>query len=113
MTSIKVEQAHTGSFLLSEGNGQISREQITVAAGDALPAGQVLSKGDGGVYAPFDKAHADTAPAAAILYQALDASAAARLATGVVRHAEVALQNLAGFDNSALSGLGAAQIIVR
>ena len=40
--NIQTEAVHTAEFLLSEGNREISREAITVAAGDALPAGQVL-----------------------------------------------------------------------
>jgi hypothetical protein len=40
--NIQTEAVPTAEFLLSEGNREISREAITVAAGDALPAGQVL-----------------------------------------------------------------------
>ncbi len=39
----KTEGFHAGEFLLSEGAGSISREQVTLAAtAKALPAGQVL-----------------------------------------------------------------------
>lgn len=43
MTTL-TETNHTAEFLISEGNGSISRESISVIAGDALPAGQVLGK---------------------------------------------------------------------
>jgi hypothetical protein len=33
---MKTESMHAGEFLLSEGNGNISREAINVAAGAAL-----------------------------------------------------------------------------
>ena len=34
-----VEGTHTGEFLISEGNGQISRERVTIVAGPALVPG--------------------------------------------------------------------------
>lgn len=43
MTILK-ETNHTAEFLLNEGNGHISREQITIASGTALEAGTVLGK---------------------------------------------------------------------
>lgn len=40
MTTLLIEEIHTGEFLLSH-DGAYSREQITVASGQDLPAGQV------------------------------------------------------------------------
>ncbi|MDU0792209.1 head decoration protein, partial [Pseudomonas aeruginosa] len=52
----KTEGFHAGEFLLSEGAGSISREQVTLAAtAKALPAGQVLGiVTASGQYAPYD-----------------------------------------------------------
>ena len=58
--TIKHEANHTAEFLISEGSGQISREAITVSAGDALPAGQVLGiETATGEYAPYSNAATD------------------------------------------------------
>src|SRR6266702_8360583 len=112
MTTI-IEVLHTGGYLLSEGTGRISRDQITVAAGDALPVGQVLTRGANGVYAPYDAANEATAPAAAILYAALPASAAERQAVATVRIAEVARVRLTGLSAAATADLATHFIIVR
>jgi hypothetical protein len=113
MTSIQTEPAHTGEFLLSEGPGNISREQVNVAAGAALPVGQLLAAGANSTYVPFDKTAAADAPAIAVLYRALDESAAVRPATIVARLAEVAQALLVGYDVTALAGLASKEIIVR
>lgn len=43
--SIKTEGVHAGEFLLSEANGERSRENITITSGSGiLPAGTVLAK---------------------------------------------------------------------
>jgi len=39
MSTIYTQGVQTGEFLVSEGQGRISREPIIVEAGDALPAG--------------------------------------------------------------------------
>lgn len=43
MTTL-TEGRHAGEFIVSEGNGLISREEITVNAGESLVAGQVLGE---------------------------------------------------------------------
>lgn len=111
--TVVIEPIHTGEYLISEGPGSISRDQITVAAGDALPPGQLLTKEADGTYAPFVAADAATAPAAAVLYAALPASANVRRAVATTRLAEVAQARLSGFDASAVAGLAAQHIIVR
>ncbi len=67
MTAL-VEGHHTGEFILSEANGSLSRETVTVVvpAGTTLPAGAVLAAGVGG-YAPIDETLAP-ATAVGILY---------------------------------------------
>jgi hypothetical protein len=111
--TIITEPIHTGAYLLSEGAGHISRDQISVAAGDALPAGQLLAKGEDGAYAPFVAADVATAPATAILYAPLAAGAVVRPATATVRLAEVSQSMLTGFDPTAVAGLAASFIIIR
>lgn len=110
---IVTEALHTGGYLLSEGAGRISRDQITVAAGDALPVGQLLTKGANAVYAPYDAANEATAPAAAILYAALPASTEARPAVATTRLAEVAKAQLTGVIDAAIADLATHFIIVR
>jgi hypothetical protein len=69
MTTIKTQGMNTREFLLSEGAGRISREQIIVVKGDALPAGQLLGTTGTGEYAPYNNAATDGSEVAtAILY---------------------------------------------
>jgi len=82
-----VEGHHTGEFILSEANGSLSRETVTVVvpAGSSLPAGAVLASGPTG-YAPIDET-LTLAPATAvgILYGPLtNAGEEAAAMTGVV-----------------------------
>lgn len=113
--SIKTEANHTAEFLLSEGRGAISREAITVAAGDALPSGQVLGiETASGEYAPYDGAAVDgTEVAVGILYAPLPASTNARAAVGIVRLAEVSAERLTGLDTAGAADLKSRNIIVR
>ncbi len=61
MSIVKEQGILPAEFLVSEGNGQISREQIVVKAGPALPAGQVLGVTNTGEYAPYDTTRPRTA----------------------------------------------------
>lgn len=109
---IQTQGVQTAEFLLTEAPGSLSREQIAVAAGDALPAGQLLEHvADGTGYVPYGTA--DDGKAAAILYAPLRASDADRRATGIVRLAEVAEARLTGLDAKARTDLLAAFIAVR
>lgn len=110
---VVTEALHTGGYLLSEGAGRISRDKITVAAGDALLVGQLLTRGANGVYAPYDDANEATAPAAAILYAALPASTAVRPAVATTRLAEVAKVQLTGATDAAIADLATHFIIAR
>ncbi|KVH43527.1 head decoration protein [Burkholderia diffusa] len=114
MSNVKVQGSQTAEFLVSEGNGQISREHIIVKAGPALPAGQVLGVTSTGEYAPYDNAANDGAEvAAAVLYAPLAASEAPRSATGIVRLAEVAAARLTGLDAAGRTDLAERHVIVR
>ena len=111
---VQTEGIHTAEFLLSEGQGQISRENIDVEAGDALPAGQILGKTAANVYGAYDPAANDgDQTAVGILYAPLDQSATARRAVGIVRMAEIAGERLTGLDAAAQTALALQHIIVR
>lgn len=113
--SIKQEAIHAGEFLLSEGNGQISREAINVAAGAALVPGQLLGLVTAsGEFAPYDPAAEDgTETAACILFGPLGQSDLMRRGRAVVRLAEVSEALLTGLDADAEKALAARFIIVR
>lgn len=114
MSTIKVQGMLPAEFLISEGEGQISRETIIVKAGPALPAGQVLGVTGTGEYAPYDNAANDGSEAAAgVLYAALPASDAPRRATAIVRLAEVSAERLTGLDLAGRADLAAHYVIVR
>jgi len=116
---ILTEGAHTAEFLLSEGNRQISREQITLAAGAALAAGQILgvitTSGKYTARNPADTGSSatGTATAVAILYSSAPESDEDRPATIIARLAEVAGGALIGLDDTAIAQLAAHYIIVR
>lgn len=109
------EKNHAGEFLVSEGNGEISREVITIASGQDLPAGQVIAKlTAGGEYVAYDNVGSDGSEVAAgILFEAVDASAAATKGLGIVRLAEVNEALLTDSDDDAKTDLAALNIIVR
>lgn len=109
------ETTHAGEFLLSEGNGAISRETVTVAASAALPAGQVLGVVTAtGEYAAYNNAATDgTETAVAVLYAPLADTAADRAAVVIARLAEVAEARLTGLDAAAKADLAARNIFVR
>jgi len=99
------EGTHTLEFLLSEGNGQISRENVTLASGAAAayPPGTVLGKVTAsGKFVALDPEGEDgSETAAAILCAGADATSADVEAAVIVRDAEVASDRLvwpAGID---------------
>jgi Bacteriophage lambda head decoration protein D len=116
------EGRYAGEFLVSEGNGRISREIITVLSGQNLVAAAVLGKVTAsGKYKALDPAAVDGSEAAAgILYDAVDASAADAEGVAIVRLAEVNAAELvwpAGIgapeQTTALGELAALTIIAR
>jgi hypothetical protein len=119
---VLTEGRHAGEFLVSEGNGAISRETITVLAGQTLQPGAVLGRVTaGGKYTALDPAAVDGSEAAAgVLYGAVDASAADAAGVAIVRLAEVNAAELvwpegltAGEKSTALAELAALTIIAR
>lgn len=110
------EGKHTAEFLLSEGNGSISREQVTIAAAaGALAAGTVLGKiTASGKYAAYSNAASDgTEVAAGVLYAAAPDLATDQKAAAIVRSAEVLGAELTGNDANGTADLKALGIIVR
>lgn len=93
MTTL-TETGHAAGFLLSEANGNRSRDIITVSAGQNLKAGAVLGKitsgSPTGEYKAYDNAASDGSQAAAgILLDDCDATDADVKAVGILRDAEV------------------------
>lgn len=116
------EGRHAGEFLVSEANGSRSRENVTVAAGQNLKAGAVLGKlTAGGEFRAVQPGGADGSEAAAgILWDSVDATAAAKPGVAIVRDAEVngaELEWPAGITDpqktTAIGELAALGIIVR
>lgn len=101
-------------FLLSEANGQRSREQVTLAiTAEALPAGQLLGT-VADEYVAYNPDGIDgSETVTAILYAAAPASAASQSATVIVRDAEVYGAKLTGLDAAAAADLLAIGVIVR
>lgn len=111
--TIYTEGTRAGEFLLSEANGKLSREKITVTGG-SYPAGQVLAKlanGNFTAYDPEGDAPVDTA--VAVLYAPVDASESAQSGVAVARLAEVSLSLLVDADADALADLAGHFIIAR
>jgi Bacteriophage lambda head decoration protein D len=116
------EGRYAGEFLVSEGNGRISRKIITVLSGEILQAATVLGKVTvSGKYKALDPAASDGSEVAAgILYDAADASAADAEGVAIVRMAEVNAAELVWPDGisgpeqtTALAELAALSIIAR
>ncbi len=109
------EGKRAGEFLLSEGNGKISRETIILVAGQNLEAGTVLGKiTASGKYAAYADGAADgTETAVAILYDNVDATAGDVDAVVIARYAEVSAALLTGSDANGVLDLAAEGIIVR
>lgn len=122
MTSF-TEGIHAGEFVLSEGNGTISRDKVTIAAGeDVLPAGRVLGKitADDKWVSWSPDASDGSQNAKGILYDRVDATDDDVEATIIARFAEVKRDALSlktatvELDlDDALASLAAAGIIVR
>ncbi|MDR2366437.1 MAG: head decoration protein [Zoogloeaceae bacterium] len=110
------EGSHTAEFLLSEGNGEISREEVLIKSGAVYSAGQVLGIVTAtGKYAAYDNSDSTTGlgVAAGVLYAPVDAADADQKATVIVRLAEVVQSLLVGLDDAAKADLLLRNIIVR
>lgn len=96
--TIHTEGRHSAEYIASEANGTRSREVVTLASGNNLPAGAILARlSDGpnaGQYTALDPASAASPAdgskvAAAVLFAAVDASAGERPAVITARDTEV------------------------
>lgn len=90
--TVLVETRHPGEFILSEANGQRSRETITIASGaGAIAAGTVLGKVTASgkyIASAVGASDGSEVPAAINIYGA-DASSADAVVSAIARDAEV------------------------
>lgn len=115
------ETTHSAGFLLSEGNGNISRDVVTLVSGENVVAGTVLGKITAtGKYAAYDQNAGDgTETAAAIALNACDATGGDTDCTVISRSAEVIGDELEWGDNcpteatAGVADLAGVGIIVR
>lgn len=111
------QKPRAADFLLSEANGQRSRETGEMAAITAdVYAGQVLAKGADGRYVPFagkGDLPDDPVRAVGVLYAGVPASAQPQAIAVIRRDAEVASALLLGLDADATTDLAEQGIIVR
>lgn len=110
------EGKHTAEFLLSEGNGSISREVGILAANvAAIPSGTVLGRVTAtSKLVPYSNAAADGSQAAVgVLYANAAISATDQDVTYIARSAEVTGVELTGADAAAVTDLAALGIVVR
>lgn len=96
--TIHTEGRHPAEHIISEANGTRSREVVTLAAGNNLPAGAVLARlatgANAGKYTALDPSSAaspadGTKVAVAVLFAAVDATAGDRPAVITARDTEV------------------------
>ena len=114
--STRFEGKYAAEFLLSEGNGSISREQVVIAAAaPAMVAGTVLGRiTASGKFTAYNNANSDgTQTAVGVLYEAVPDSTSDQKAVAILRYAEVQQSELTGYDAAAKSELEALGIIVR
>ena len=116
------EGTHAGEFIVSEGNGHISRKAITVLSGEDLVAGAVLGiVTASGKYAEHDPGDATgLEDAVAILFEAVDATAGDTDGVAISRMAEVNGDEIvwitgiiAGDKTDGITSLETVDIIVR
>lgn len=103
-------------FVLSEGPGQVNRENIVVTqSGAAIKSGTVLGKLASGKYVPYNNAGSGGAEiAAGVLYSHLPAATGDVKAVGFVRGpCEVNKFALTGIDAPGIVDLAALGVIVR
>lgn len=111
------EGKHTAEFLLSEGNGSISREQgVLRSESGALAAGTLLGKVTAtGELSAYDNTDvpAGVGVAVGILYANAADSAADQNVTYIARNAEVIGAELTGLDTAGAADLAALGIVIR
>lgn len=110
------EGKYSAEFLLTEANGTISREQVTIAAAaPAMVPGTLVGKiTASGKYTVYSDAAADgTQVAAGVLYHGVPDSASDQRGLIIARDAEVISSLLTGSDANGLADLKALGIIAR
>ena len=119
---VLTEGRHAGEFIVSEGNGRISRETVTVLSGQTLSAGAVLGRitASGKYKALAPAANDGSEVAAGILFDAVGASGGDAEGVAIVRLAEVNAAELVwpdgitgGEQTTALGELAEFSIIAR
>ena len=112
-----IEGKHTAEFLLSEGNGSISREQgVLRSESGALAAGTLLGKVTAtGELSAYDNADSPVGVGVAvgILYANAADSTADQKVTYIARAAEVIGSALTGLDATGRTDLAALGIVIR
>jgi len=110
------EGKHNIEFLLTEANGSLSREQVTIAAAaGAMVSGTLLGKiTASSKYVAYSNAASDGSEAVAgiLLYNTKDLAVDQKAAI-VARHAEVREADLVGLDTAARADLAALGIALR
>lgn len=115
MTNL-VEGNHIGEFLLSEADGTLSRDKITIVANaPSFDSGQLLGKiTASGKYAAYSSGASDgTQTVAAILYWPTVTSTSDQPASAITRLAEVDSQKLSSVNSTIRTQLLALNIAVR
>jgi Bacteriophage lambda head decoration protein D len=122
MTTVKTEGKHAAEFVLSEANGDRSRENANVGASQTIAVGAVLGKlTTGGNYVPLAPAASDGSqtPAGIALYPLVTAAGESGKIAVIARDAEVN-GKLLGWGGAtapqitaAIASLALAGIIVR
>jgi len=100
----KTETTHAGDFIISEANGNRSRESGTLISGQNLAAGTVVGKiTASGKYTQYNNDASDGSNVAGgILYAAIDASGGDALCAVIARDAEVNSDQLTWPNDSPL-----------
>jgi hypothetical protein len=87
MTTVLTEGRHAGEFLVSEANGTLSRELVTVKLGQVLEAGEVYELDNDDKAVEFN--NDSDSGAAGIMLAKVDASDGDVVGVAIVRLAEV------------------------
>ena len=113
---VLTEGKHTAEFLLSEGNGIISRDEVVVSsAAGALVPGTVMGKVTAsGKYVAYSNVAVDGSDVAvAVLYAEVPDLAVDQKAVVISRDAEVMTVELTGLDATGIADLAAKGIVCR
>lgn len=116
MATSFTEGKHTAEFLISEGNGYISRENIVLdSTAAAMVPGTLVGKMANGNYKAYANANSagDADAAAGILYAYAADLTGTQKAVMIARSAEVHTSMLTGADTAGKADLAALGIILR